>query len=862
MIRNLIIFIFSILVCGLALAQTSGGGPFTHGPTISVTDGVNTCYPYQLKVGTNSCANGIATISGGGSSQWTGPQADGSIYYNGNVGIGTIGNPSNKLTVTASGAATGVTINQKHSGQGGCDASAILLSHFDSDVNDSNCGGSGVKSGTAAGGAAVSATGPKFGAGSLNIPLNGYVTYPYDAGWNFLATNFTVEGWLKTTTAGFQFIENYGNASVAGSAWSIYIDAGNHLNGIAYVGGSSDVVTGTTDVHTGAWFHYAFVRNGATLTLYINGTSEGTPFNIGASSLNSVTPRVLDLGIRTADSAGPFTGNLDEVRISSTARYTGNFTVNTVPFDNSYTYDIPSLQFQSSGTQTASMFTDGSNNNQLTFNVPSSTRMVITPTGNVGINSLAPGNTLDVAGPLRVTGTNQVRFGDDNSASIGASAIGATPAITFDTNSTERMRIDANGNVGIGTTITGGAALSVMNGNVGIGTWVPAGLLDVNRILTVLPGGFVGIGGATSTSSALELNMSGNYQLMLNNGATGGGYWEIGQTDNTFTSGGGKLVFVPNSTVSANATVVFNDTGNVGIGTITPGQRLDVGGTVRALNFINQSGSALVGSQWATQNTTDVSLAGGNVGVGTTITGGSALSVMNGNVGIGTWVPSALFNVGSGTTHYFTVDSSGNVYTTNSISAGGSGLGKLSVTSSGYARGIDISNSNNNSGTSYGAFISKTGADVNGVGIYATATGATNNYAAIFDQGNVGIGTVTPSAKFQVNNPVNGSVFQVDTNGNVGIGTTLTTTAALSVMNGNVGIGTWKPEGKIVVMGGNAGIGTLTPGQALDVAGTIRSVISGLSGAGKAVCWTTDGSLGHCTAGATIVTDGGCTCAK
>ncbi len=60
----------------------------------------------------------------------------------------------------------------------------------------------------------------------------------------------------------------------------------------------------------------------------------------------------------------------------------------------------------------------------------------------------------------------------------------------------------------------------------------------------------------------------------------------------------------------------------------------------------------------------------------------------------------------------------------------------------------------------------------------------------------------------------------------MGLGTTLTTTAAFTVMNGNVGIGTWKPEGKLIV-NGNVGIGSLTPGSQLDINGAAR-----LSGSG------------------------------
>lgn len=43
---------------------------------------------------------------------------------------------------------------------------------------------------------------------------------------------------------------------------------------------------------------------------------------------------------------------------------------------------------------------------------------------------------------------------------------------------------------------------------------------------------------------------------------------------------------------------------------------------------------------------------------------------------------------------------------------------------------------------------------IKNVGIYASAEGGTNNYAAIFDKGNVGIGTTSPSTKLEVNGNV------------------------------------------------------------------------------------------------------------
>ncbi|MEX2055163.1 MAG: hypothetical protein WD972_03185, partial [Candidatus Andersenbacteria bacterium] len=60
---------------------------------------------------------------------------------------------------------------------------------------------------------------------------------------------------------------------------------------------------------------------------------------------------------------------------------------------------------------------------------------------------------------------------------------------------------------------------------------------------------------------------------------------------------------------------------------------------------------------------------------------------------------------------------------------------------------LSVSQTGATVGTDYAGYFSNTGAATTNVGLYATATGATNNYAAIFEAGNVGIGTTAPEEK-------------------------------------------------------------------------------------------------------------------
>ena len=346
-----------------------------------------------------------------------------------------------------------------------------------------------------------------------------------------------------------------------------------------------------------------------------------------------------------------------------------------------------------------------------------------------------------------------------------------------------------SGNVGIGTTRTSTAALTVMNGNVGVGTWIPSAPLTVGN-------------------NAFTVNTNGAI-------ATSGGYVQSGTGVNTFS-------------------------GNVGIGSLSPGQALDVNGTVRMTGFtLSGNGAAngnilvtnsvgvgtwmpvsglVTSSQWTTINTNDVFLPNsGNVGLGTTKTSAAALSVMNGNVGIGTWVPGNNLSV-----------------------VGGIGIG--SATYAGTAaplNGIIVSGN-----VGIGSLAPGQSLDVNGTvrmtGLTMSGPGPASGYVltATDSSGDTTWSTAGGVSGWTITNT--NDVYQTR-NGNVGIGTTFTTTAALSVMNGNVGVGTWIPTGLLdinrklnVLASGNVGIGSITPGQALDVNGTVRMTGFTLSGNGAA----------------------------
>ena len=77
-------------------------------------------------------------------------------------------------------------------------------------------------------------------------------------------------------------------------------------------------------------------------------------------------------------------------------------------------------------------------------------------------------------------------------------------------------------------------------------------------------------------------------------------------------------------------------------------------------------------------------------------------------------------------------------------------LTATSTSATDLSKALNISHTGAITGTGYAGYFSKTGTSTTNVGLYATASGSTNNYAAIFESGSVGIGTTTPTEKLTV----------------------------------------------------------------------------------------------------------------
>lgn len=211
-------------------------------------------------------------------------------------------------------------------GIGGNDSYTKLLLHVDADFTDSSASG---HSPTLVNTPTISTTTKKFGAGSGSFASASSqgVTFPDHADWNVGSGDFTIDAWIYLNSTGAnQAIVHHGDqATNSNSNLMLRVNNANQLTGNVWYGGSASgdfSTTGTISAST--WTHVAMVRNGSTITLYIDGTGSGT-FNISTNTMND-SSEVLRVGF-VAVNGYYMNGFIDELRFSKgIARWTSNFT--------------------------------------------------------------------------------------------------------------------------------------------------------------------------------------------------------------------------------------------------------------------------------------------------------------------------------------------------------------------------------------------------------------------------------------------------------------------------------------------------------------------------------------------------------
>lgn len=393
---------------------------------------------------------------------------------------------------------------------------------------------------------------------------------------------------------------------------------------------------------------------------------------------------------------------------------TNNQQIGGIDFRKHYSLAIGASirQLQAGGTNNYSQahLAFYTNNGDVSFGDVPPERMRITSAGNVGIGTTNP------TGKLSILDGYYNTFFSDTSSQYGSGLIlsgdagggvqkswktfakngNGAVALTFDvsTNGTslsgsptgltysEKMRITPDGNLGIGTTspseklsVYGNAKIDSNNaasqlyfynsgtalGSIGKGNYAVSGA-DFNGIsmysvgamsfasggqterMRITSAGNVGIG-TTSPSEKLEVNgtVKSNFPL----GTLQLGKYSFGNGE-TFIEGGGDLTYSEMwfSTFGTERMRITSG-GNVGIGTTSPGSKLDVNGSINVSSSGNIFTAATSGIFFNGNNSYATGLYNdGNNRIRIATNGSDKVWIeSNGNVGIGTTSPNALLDV-------------------------------------------------------------------------------------------------------------------------------------------------------------------------------------------------------------------------
>lgn len=531
--------------------------------------------------------------------------------------------------------------------------------------------------------------------------------------------------------------------------------------------------------------------------------------------------------------------------------------------------------------------------------------IIIGANGNVGIGTTSPGAKLDVQSSsysyVRSKGFDNSTAaaaggflaGRSRSATVGTSAHplssdrigfftgtsdngGTTAFATMDIMATENHTDTAKGMaLAFRTTANGGVTSSERlridhNGNVGIGTAVPTKPLHIYNT-TWAEARIEGSGANAGSSLSVYGDETSSNIIRMRTKNDGSKFWDVSTNGDAYAASPSTqndfFIGQFNNSVWTSRFVIDSATGDVGIGTSSPAQKLDVVGSAAVSGTLGigttspsetlhvaGGGRAFIGESGASRR--GLLIAAGTLEMGaptpyarieafnygTTLGIPLSINPAGGNVGIGTASPADRLQVVGGITSGTPGSSSDQFTAFNLITKNGNTLGLQNASSKGwtlYGRGDAYNNGSaveqNDFGLSYWS-------------------GSTWRVSLVADSatGNVGIGTTSPTRNLDVAS--NGSTGINIAAGSTGQWAELTlknsNTTANAKIWGIANSGTSNtlqfrtldddnssnPSVKMLIdRSGNVGIGTTIPGYLLDVRGSTSGTTNARFGGSKPI---------------------------
>ena len=319
--------------CGGALVSSSGTNYVNEWTHLAVTrsSGTMTLYINGISQGSASTSFNLTNdeiIIGAG--RYFDSNADPSSFFNGNI---------TDLRIVKGTAVYTADFTPPTAPLEAVTGTSLLLSGNNASIRDE----SQTTEKLTVHGSIPSSDSSPYGSGKSMDFSGSYITS--SDGIDFSDNDFTIELWWYPTDAGRQglFHGSYG------ADWSIGIDYNSTYNNptlgfwASSNGSSWDIANsdpGGNGITTGsptqnAWNHIAYVRNGSTLTMYLNGVNVGEVTGVTAPIHSKTNTHQQSIGTwwkATGWGGGPMSGNVADYRIvTGEAVYTENFSVPTAP---------------------------------------------------------------------------------------------------------------------------------------------------------------------------------------------------------------------------------------------------------------------------------------------------------------------------------------------------------------------------------------------------------------------------------------------------------------------------------------------------------------------------------------------------
>ena len=560
---------------------------------------------------------------------------------------------------------------------------------------------SGINTITVVGNTQISTAQSKFGGASAYFDGSGdYINIQDNPNFQFGTGDFTIECWFNATGLlnSYPTLLGNGNPSFSGSgstgSWYFMVSGSPRKINVG-TNTTNPIISSTTTINTGSWYHVALVRSGSSVYLFVNGALEAITTN--TQSLN-ISNNGLRIGSNGWDGSQAFWyGYIDDVRVTKgIARYTSSFTLPTVayPDPTDTNFNDVSLLLHMDGSNGSTTFTDSSSNN-----------LTVTPNGNVAISTAqskfgGASAYFDGSGDFLTVNSNNA-FTLDGDFTIefwlyvntmqtsglisnGASSFTGTAFVIVLDHSTQTNRLSIWNAPSTGTALCS-------TGTLITGTWYHAAFVRSGSTVTAY---LNGVAGTTATTSATFTTSASNLRI--------GRYWNgdfdgyiddlritkgIARYTSNFTP---QNYPFPNSVgVSTSLGYVINNLDDVDTFTTAPanGQSLiwDASNSVWKPSSVLYSSSAGIATYAQTagiatySNSSGVSTYSPNAGIAT-YANNAGIATYSNSSGVSTYSPNAGIATYSQTSGIATNTIGGIVDVTNLNVSGISTIGIVSAT--------------------------------------------------------------------------------------------------------------------------------------------------------------------------------------